>query len=165
MMALKAGVVMVLMAMAASADAAAFYVALDGSDAGPGTAQHPFATLDRARDAVRQARARARAGAVAEPLVVFIRGGEYSGKHTLALTQEDSGTEASPTIWQSYPGEEVRFVGGRRLTGFQPVSDAATGTLPQRGPVAARQRHPRRAGEREGRDTLCLPLGPVRLRQ
>lgn len=103
--------------------AAAFHVALEGDDAGPGTVDQPFATLEKAQEAVRELRARS--GALDQPVVVYVHGGEYLVTRTLALTQEDSGTQVSPTIWQGLPGAQVRFLGGRRLTGFQPVTEEA----------------------------------------
>jgi hypothetical protein len=119
----KAGTLILLGRLAVGAQAAEFYVALGGDDANPGTAEQPFATFERARQAVRQVRAQG--GALTEPVLVLIRGGEYKVTQTLELTGEDSGTEASPTLWQAFPGEEVRLIGGRRLMGFQPVSDPA----------------------------------------
>ena len=37
-----------------AADSATFYVAPDGDDSNPGSKERPFATLSRARDAVRK---------------------------------------------------------------------------------------------------------------
>ena len=42
-----------------AAGAADFYVAPNGDDTGPGTLAKPFASLQRARDAVRKARVKA----------------------------------------------------------------------------------------------------------
>ncbi|MGA2660073.1 MAG: hypothetical protein ABSH34_21430, partial [Verrucomicrobiota bacterium] len=42
------------LAMAVTLHASDFFVAPTGNDANPGTADRPFATLERARDAVRQ---------------------------------------------------------------------------------------------------------------
>jgi hypothetical protein len=103
--------------------AANFYVALSGGDANAGTKAKPFATLERARDEVRKLKQR---GPLTTAVTVSVRGGIYRLRQTLQLTDADSGTAQFPVIWQAVPGEEVRFSGGPRLTGFKPVSDPGT---------------------------------------
>jgi len=109
----------------------AFYVSLDGSDAWSGKLAEPntsktdgpFATLERARDAIRDIK---KSGPLfGGNTTVYIRGGNYSISKTFQLTAEDSGTESSPIIWEAYPGEEVHFIGGKVITDFEPVSDPA----------------------------------------
>ena len=51
---LTALVVALLVAPATATAQVALYVAADGSDENPGTEAEPFATLERARDAVRE---------------------------------------------------------------------------------------------------------------
>ena len=100
-----------------------FYVAPGGSDADAGTQDKPFATLERARDAVRSFK---KSGQMPDRvLTVFLRQGDYVRTNALELTEADSGTDKSPIVWESYGQERVRLLGGRVLTGFQPVSDAA----------------------------------------
>ncbi|NLG27102.1 MAG: hypothetical protein GX557_04280 [Chloroflexi bacterium] len=72
----------------------------------------PFATLARARAAMREA-----------PGTVWLRGGDYSLGESFVLTQNDSGTRAAPATYRAYPGETPRLLGGQRVTGFRPVSD------------------------------------------
>jgi len=98
-------------------------VAVDGNDRNPGTETQPFATLERARDAVRELK-KSR-GLPKGGVAVFLRGGVYRIEKTFALSEEDSGTEAAPVVYRSYPNEEVRLVGGKEIGGFQPVKDAA----------------------------------------
>jgi hypothetical protein len=81
----------------------------------------PFATLERARDAVRAAKA-AR-GAPRRALVVEVSAGTYQLTKPLALTAADSGTESAPVIYRGAKGAEVRLMGGRILSGFAPVTD------------------------------------------
>jgi len=110
--------------------AADLYVATNGNDQWSGrlaapNAQRtdgPFATLGRARDAVR-----ARKQAVAVPavgLVVEVLAGTYELPQTLALTQEDSGAEGAAVVYRGQPGAEVRLLGGRRVSGFVPAEGA-----------------------------------------
>lgn len=99
----------------------AFYVSLGGNDANPGTERQPFATLEKARDAVRalkQAEALPEGG-----IAVYLRGGAYTLGETFTLNAEDSGTESAPVVWRAFPGEKVQVVGGREVKGFEPVSD------------------------------------------
>jgi len=93
-----------------------YYVATGGDDAGPGSMERPFATLDRARDAIRERRK-------SNPLApggarVLVRGGTYELRSTFRLGPNDSGTEAAPIIYGAFPGERPVLVGGRRISGF-----------------------------------------------
>ncbi|PYJ59760.1 MAG: hypothetical protein DME24_11920 [Verrucomicrobia bacterium] len=109
-----------LFCFAASAD---LYVSPTGSDANPGSKSKPFATLEHARDIVRELK---RAGKVHKAgLTVWLRGGDFLRTNALELTAADSGTLNGPVVWRAYGNERVRLLGGRALTGFQPVSDAA----------------------------------------
>ena len=98
-----------------------FYIAPNGSDANPGTKSKPFATLERARDAVRKLRQGQKAAG--SNINIIIRGGDYLRTNALELTAADSGTAESPVIWQAMEGEHARFLGGRKLSGFQRVTD------------------------------------------
>jgi hypothetical protein len=118
--------VIVIAALAAGRQttAAELYIAPNGNDAHPGTKEQPFATLARARDAIRAAR---QTGMMTgEPLTVTLRAGTYRRTETFALTAEDSGTAEHPVVWQAAPGESVRLLGGLPVTNWAPVSDAAT---------------------------------------
>jgi hypothetical protein len=99
-------------------------VSLAGNDANPGTLAQPFATFEKARDAVRQAVA---AGIPAGGIVVWIRGGAYERAATLALAAADSGKTGAPVVYRGYPGEQARLVGGKRLdpSWFSTVTSAA----------------------------------------
>lgn len=107
---------------ACSAQAAAtFYVAPRGSDTHLGTRQQPFATLDRAREAVRQLDKSKLTG----PVIVEIAGGVYELAQPLEFTAADSGTAACPIEYRARQGEQVRFVAGKTVTGWQRVTDPA----------------------------------------
>jgi len=117
------------------APALTLYVAPNGSDFNPGTADRPLATLEGARAVVRSLKAQGELppGGVA----VILRGGEYRCTASFTLTAEDSGTAAAPIVYRAAEGETVRLTGGIRLTGFQPVEDPA---LLERLPEEARGR-------------------------
>ena len=95
--------------------AVTFYVAPNGKDTNPGSQAQPFATLERARDAIRMRRPR-NGGAT-----VLVRGGAYNRRTTFELTESDSGTATAPIVYRACPGEKPRFTGGVRLRGFAPV--------------------------------------------
>lgn len=101
------------------------YVAPDGDDTSPGTIEEPFATLEGARDAIRDLRAD---GDLPEgPVTVYLREGSYERTHSFALEEQDSGTASAPITYASYPGETARLTGGLELerADFTAVTDAA----------------------------------------
>jgi hypothetical protein len=109
------------------------HVSPAGSDASPGTRSRPFATPERARDAVRELR---RTGGLGQgPFTIWLHGGDYLREETLELGRDDSGTPSGPICWQAWRGERVRFLGGRKVTRFEPVTDPS---ILSRLPPAAR---------------------------
>jgi len=93
-----------------AADETEFFVAINGNDQNPGTAQEPFATLERAREAARAPKMQAR-----KPIRVMVREGTYYLTKPFRLGPEDSGTLESPITYLAYPGEIVTLSGGRKL--------------------------------------------------
>ena len=103
--------------------AAQLYVATSGSDSNSGTRRKPFATLERARD---EARRFTQNGKLPKGgLTIWLRGGDYLRTNALELTTADAGTPNSPIVWRACKGETVRLLGGRKLSGFEPVTDPA----------------------------------------
>lgn len=92
-----------------------FHVAATGDDANPGTAAAPFATLLRARDAVRE---KIRAG-LAKDVVVAIGGGTYAIAAPLVFGPEDSGTQDVSITYAAAPGAHVVLSGGRTVGGWK----------------------------------------------
>ncbi|NQT52796.1 right-handed parallel beta-helix repeat-containing protein [bacterium] len=112
-LALLAGV-----ARAATVKPHEFFVAPDGSDRAAGkTPDRPFATLARARDAVRKLKA---GGQLKGPVTVRLRGGDYPITEPVVFGPEDSGTAAAPITYAAYAGERPVLHGGRRITGWKP---------------------------------------------
>ncbi len=99
-----------------------FHVATSGKDSNHGTEAQPFATLERARNAVRQSR---KARASTDQMTVYLHGGRYEFSQPLVLTKEDSGTQDAPIIWRSVSDESVVLSGGRAIQGFKPVVDTS----------------------------------------
>lgn len=99
------------------------FISPEGNDSNPGTIEKPFLTPERARDAVREMK---KSGNFpAQGITICLRGGDYFCTKTLELLEEDSGSEGAPVIWKNYKNEQVRFLGGNAVHGFQPVPDGA----------------------------------------
>ncbi|MGJ8650998.1 MAG: right-handed parallel beta-helix repeat-containing protein [Opitutaceae bacterium] len=115
--------------LCSAATTADFYVSPDGSDTWSGTlpdpvtgeSDGPFATLERARDAVRDLKK-----SQSTDIVVLVREGTYQLDKTVVFGLEDSGAGESTITYAAYPGEKPVFSSGREITGLEKV----TGTLP-----------------------------------
>jgi hypothetical protein len=94
-----------------------FFVATNGSDRSPGTLEKPFASLARARDAVRQLKAGA---PLKRDVTVLVRGGTYVLQETLVFGPDDSGTAEHSIAYAAYPGETAVLSGGRQITDWSP---------------------------------------------
>lgn len=108
------------------------WVAPGGDDANSGTQDAPLATLQGARDQVRQLKQ----NGLDAPVVVQFASGVYQFSEPVEFTAEDSGTEAAPITYRAAPGAEVKLTGGVAVNGWRPLSDPA---VLQRLPEAARE--------------------------
>lgn len=110
---------------ATAATAVEFYVSATGSDANVGTIDSPFATLEKARDAIRQLKNGS--GLPEGGVTVYLRGGEYLRTQSFTLDTQDSGTLNSRITYKAYGNEKPRLIGGASLegTGFSVVTDAS----------------------------------------
>lgn len=96
-----------------------YYVSLAGDDANSGGRGAPFATLERAREAVRRLN---QTGVL--PLggvTVYVRGGRYALTHGVVLDGRDSGQEDRPVVYRAFPGEEVLLTGAAQVPSQPPV--------------------------------------------
>lgn len=100
-----------------------YHVSPRGDDAQSGTATQPFATLERARAAVREIKRRG--GLPAGGVTVTLHDGVYELGRMFELAAEDSGTKSAPIVYRAQPGELVRISGGKRVVGWRPVTDQA----------------------------------------
>lgn len=97
-----------------------FFVSPHGNDAwsgrlsDPSATDGPFATLERARDAIRALR-QTQGSQIS--VRVTIRGGTYYLDSPLEFGSEDSGAENAPVVYAAATGEKVVLSGGRRLIG------------------------------------------------
>ncbi|MBN1343952.1 MAG: right-handed parallel beta-helix repeat-containing protein [Phycisphaerae bacterium] len=110
---------------AAASPGSVLFVAPNGDDANAGTEAAPLASLDRARDLVREMKKAS--GLPVGGVTVWLRGGDYYRDQSFRLTEADSGTAEAPIVYRAYEGEEVRLVGGKRIPpeAFRKLSDQA----------------------------------------
>jgi hypothetical protein len=101
--------------------AADVFVSPVGDDATDGAEASPVASLTRARDLVREQRQAGVEGAIA----VNILPGEYVVTEPVSFTSEDSGTPGAPVVYRANGPGRVVLYGGRRIEGFERVTDPA----------------------------------------
>ncbi len=103
---------------------AEIYVSPSGDDENDGSKGKPFATLERARDAVREVRG-TRPGDAG--VTVWLAEGTYVLDRTFELDGRDSGTRDAPVVYRAVEGAKVSLMGGMPIepSAFQPVTDAA----------------------------------------
>ncbi|MCE5326863.1 MAG: alpha-L-fucosidase [Planctomycetaceae bacterium] len=115
----------VLLTGAATFGQTTFHVAPGGDDAGAGTSEKPFATVARARDAVRQLRKAS--PRPQDAVTVYLHGGEYPFTSATTFDAQDSGTPEAPVVYEAFERDTVVFRGGVLLKAehWQAVTDAA----------------------------------------
>ena len=89
------------------------YVTPSGDNANPGTKEKPVATLEAARDLVRQYKAihdLPKGG-----ITVWIGQGQYDLIMPLVLNENDSGKPGAPIVWRAIKDERVSITGGRSI--------------------------------------------------
>lgn len=130
---------------AAAAEVAAsqplhFYVSVKGDDrwngrrpaAQPAPAEGseaidgPFATLARARDAIRDIRSETQ---LVQPVTVMVLDGTYYLDEPLELSGQDSGTAESPLTITAFPGHRPVLSGGRKIEGWKPSGNGIVQAL------------------------------------
>lgn len=98
-----------------------FHVSPRGDDAAAGSAEAPFATLTRARDAIRELRKKA---ALPGPARVLLHDGVHEITQTLELDVVDGRSDGQPVTYEAAPGARPRLVGARKVEGFTPHQGA-----------------------------------------
>ncbi len=89
------------------------YVSPEGSENPDGTIDNPFKTPEEALNEVK----RLKDNDLLDDgtIMIYLRGGTYERSAPLTLNASNSGTETSPVVIASYPGERARFSGGLKL--------------------------------------------------
>jgi hypothetical protein len=95
---------------AVSQDSFSIFVAPNGNDNNKGTLAEPFATIQRARNALRKVKKES-----ARSITVYLREGIYNLSRPVTFTEEDSGSSDVQITYKAYPGEKPVISGGFRL--------------------------------------------------
>lgn len=96
------------------------YLSPTGNDSNPGTREKPLATLNGARDKLRELRKSTNTG---QPLQVIALEGEYFLFQPLSLSASDGGSESNPLVFKAEEGKNVVFSGGTPVSGFEQIGD------------------------------------------
>ncbi len=96
-----------------SAEELNVYVSPAGNDNNNGTIEKPVASIQKARELIRERKEKK----IACPVIVNLREGTYFLEETLTFTDEDS-----YTVYRSYAGEAAVISGGQKITGFEHVA-------------------------------------------
>ena len=117
------GLIQLLIAAPAGADALEVFISKKGNDRNPGTSELPLETIEAGRNKIRDLSSK---GALpSDGAIVSIRGGIYELTAPLHLNSEDSGTTDSPIIYRAVPGEKVHLTGSRRVAGFSSITETS----------------------------------------
>jgi len=101
------------------------YVAANGSDSWSGRfaepnadkSDGPFATLERARDEIRNIKS------AKKQVTVFVRSGLYELAQTLKLDEQDSGNSETQIAYRAYNQEKPVIIGGKKIIEFSAYKD------------------------------------------
>ena len=104
--------IVMLAGLAVNGWGAEFYVSPAGDDAAAGSRKAPFASLGRAREAVRELRAQN----PAEDITVWFDEGAYTFSETEVFGLNDSGSETQSISYRALPEKEVVFSAGAPVT-------------------------------------------------
>ena len=113
------GALLLCLGLSSCTPQADFYVAVTGDDANPGTQAKPFATVARARDAVRQLKKTMPQRK--KMIIVQVGAGTYLLKEPLVFTPEDSGTPHTPVFYVSDLRGAAILSGGKLITDWREV--------------------------------------------
>ncbi len=96
------------------------YIAPNGNDTNQGSIEQPLATIEKARDIIREKRDN---GEITDTVKVFLRKGVYPIRKTITFSEKDTGTKDAPVEIKSFKGEEVTLTGGFSIlsSAFVPI--------------------------------------------
>ncbi|MGJ8592740.1 MAG: right-handed parallel beta-helix repeat-containing protein [Aquaticitalea sp.] len=118
------------MAQKTSESNADFFVSIKGSDKWSGTLESPnaegtdgpFATLEQAKNAVREFKKNN-----SKDIVVLIRDGFYQLSKTVVFGLEDSGKDEFTITYAAYPSEKPIFSSGKQINAWEKVTNELPG--------------------------------------
>ena len=99
-----------------------FYVSPDGNDANLGAKDKPMATLNGARNRIREWKGQHQ---LRDTVFVILKDGHYIMNEPFILENQDSGTEQFPVVYMAENGAKPVFMGGFKIEGFQVLPDGS----------------------------------------
>ena len=98
------------------------FISTSGNDKNSGTIENPIATLEHAKELVKQLNNHS------SKITVYLRTGVYYLTKPLILNTNDGGTIAAPIVYSAYNNEKVSLRGSRNvlLTDIKKVTDTLT---------------------------------------
>ena len=112
---LRFSILVIFLSLVKVADAQDVYVGPNGSDSNPGTKEKPVATLEAARDLIRQYKATNELPIPKGGITVWMEQGQYDQTKPFVLDDNDSGEPGSPVVWRSVKDKKVTITGGRSI--------------------------------------------------
>jgi len=85
-----------------------FYISLSGSDKNNGSINAPFASIEKARDVIRDEKSKS----PETSFTVYLRQGIYQISKTISFDKNDTNKDEFPVIFKAYKNEVVRISGG-----------------------------------------------------
>ena len=110
----------------ATTRAAEIWVATNGDDTNPGTAERPVASVAMAQRKARELRRLADLSAT-DGVRIVVRGGVYPLTRPLFFRSEDAGTPSSPTTVEAARGERPVLSGGVQVIGWRKLEEDVPG--------------------------------------
>lgn len=93
-----------------------YFVSPEGNDKNPGTIKKPFATIEAARNAVRNLDDKTK-----QDIIVFLRGGRYELKNTVLFDHRDSGKNGNRIVYKAFNDERPIISGGTEVKNWSPA--------------------------------------------
>lgn len=88
-----------------------YYVSPAGNDKNLGSQEHPFATIDKAKEVAREYKNK--------PVTIYMREGVYRLDKPVVFTTDDSRIQSKSLTLKAYAGEKVIISGAQQLSGLQ----------------------------------------------
>ena len=111
--------IMIAVTNSAIADQISIHVSPNGQESASGTISDPFATIEQARNRIRQLRSEEDTETAL--IEVLVHAGKYPQPNTLEFTAQDSGTHKSPIVYRAVDGE-VLITGGVEINDWQKIT-------------------------------------------
>ncbi len=94
------------------------HISPNGDDSNPGTAEEPLATIEKARDIIREFNTD-----MQESISVILHDGIYFIDEPIRFSENDSGRNGFDIIYQANENEEPIISGGIRISGWESVPE------------------------------------------